>query len=57
MVRDFDPKLLKGNLELILLSILEKVEMYGLEIVKEANSRTDGYFQFKEGSLYPPCTA
>lgn len=45
--------LLKGNLELILLSILQDEPKYGLEIVKEAASRTAGYFDFKEGSLYP----
>ena len=27
--------------------------MYGLEIIQEAQTRTDGYFDFKEGSLYP----
>jgi PadR family transcriptional regulator, regulatory protein PadR len=48
-----DPNLLKGNLELILLSILEHSEMYGLEIIEEANTQTDGYFEFKEGSVYP----
>jgi PadR family transcriptional regulator, regulatory protein PadR len=48
-----DPNLLKGNLELILLTILEDGEMYGLEIINEAQARTDGYFDFKEGSLYP----
>jgi DNA-binding PadR family transcriptional regulator len=48
-----EPNLLKGNLELILLSILEPGERYGLEIVKEAQARTNGYFDFKEGSLYP----
>lgn len=48
-----EPNLLKGNLELILLSILESGEHYGLEIVKEAQERTNGYFAFKEGSLYP----
>lgn len=45
--------LLKGNLELVLLSILQDEAKYGLEIVKEAGSRTAGYFDFKEGSLYP----
>jgi len=45
--------LLKGNLELILLSILQDEPKYGLEIIKEASSRTGGYFDFKEGSLYP----
>jgi PadR family transcriptional regulator, regulatory protein PadR len=48
-----EPNLLKGNLDLILLSILEPGAHYGLEIVKEAQARTNGYFDFKEGSLYP----
>ncbi len=48
-----DANLLKGNLDLILLTILERGEMYGLEIIEDANARTDGYFEFKEGSLYP----
>jgi len=45
--------LLKGNLDLILLSILEGGEKYGLELTKEANTRTDGYFDLNAGSLYP----
>lgn len=45
--------LLKGNLDLILLSILESGEKYGLEITKEANARTGGYFDLNAGSLYP----
>jgi PadR family transcriptional regulator, regulatory protein PadR len=48
-----DPNLFKGNLELILLSILEREEMYGIEIAKAANERTDGYFVLNVGSLYP----
>ncbi|MCA9838640.1 MAG: PadR family transcriptional regulator [Trueperaceae bacterium] len=48
-----DNSLLRGNLDLILLSILEDSPKYGLEIISEANLRTDGYFSFKEGSLYP----
>lgn len=46
-------EILRGHLELILLSILEPRAMYGFEIAKEASSRTEGYFDFKEGSLYP----
>lgn len=53
MDRDTRANLLRGNLELILLAILENGEMYGLEIAKEAQNRTGGYFEFKEGSLYP----
>jgi PadR family transcriptional regulator, regulatory protein PadR len=48
-----DKNLLRGNLDLILLAILEDAPKYGLEIISEANIRTDGYFEFKEGSLYP----
>ncbi len=45
--------LLRDNFDLILLAILEDSPKYGLEIIAEARSRTDGYFDFKEGSLYP----
>ena len=48
-----NPDLLRGNLDLILLTILEDGAMYGFEIIKEAQARTRGYFDFKEGSLYP----
>ena len=48
-----NPDLLRGNLDLILLSILEARPLYGFAIIQEARERTDGYFDFKEGSLYP----
>ena len=48
-----EPNLLKGNLDLILLSILEGGQKYGLEITKEANTQTQGYFDLNAGSLYP----
>jgi PadR family transcriptional regulator, regulatory protein PadR len=48
-----DSQLLRGSLDLILLTILEDSPKYGLEIISEAKIRTDGYFEFKEGSLYP----
>ena len=48
-----DKNLLRGTLDLILLSILEDAPKYGLEIIGEAKTRTDGYFEFREGSLYP----
>ncbi len=48
-----DSNLLKGNLDLILMSILEGQEMYGLELTKAANQRTDGGLQVAIGSLYP----
>lgn len=48
-----NPDLLRGNLELIVLTILERKPLYGFAIIQEAKDRTAGYFDFKEGSLYP----
>ena len=48
-----DGNLLRGNLDLILLAVLEDGPKYGLQIIGEARSRTESYFDFKEGSLYP----
>ncbi|THF71618.1 PadR family transcriptional regulator [Deinococcus sp. Arct2-2] len=48
-----EPNLLKGHLDLILLAILEGGPMYGLEISKQAQVDTDGYFDLRVGSLYP----
>lgn len=48
-----NPDLLRGNLELIVLTILEQQPLYGFAIIQEAKERTGGYFDFKEGSLYP----
>lgn len=48
-----DANLLKGHLDLILLSIIEGQPKYGLEISKEAQVRTGGDFDLKVGSLYP----
>ena len=46
-------ELLKGNTETLLLSLLAGEAMYGYQIVKEIEWRSSGYFQFKEGTLYP----
>ena len=46
-------ELLKGSSNSLLLCLLEQQPMYGYQIVKELSSRSDGYFKFKEGTLYP----
>lgn len=48
-----NPNLLKGNLDLILLAIIEPEPIYGGEITREVSERSNGYFDFKEGTLYP----
>jgi len=46
-------ELLKGSSNSLLLCLLEQQPMYGYQIVKELEARSDGYFRFKEGTLYP----
>ena len=45
--------LLKGSSYSLLLCLLELQPMYGYQIVKELEARSQGYFKFKEGTLYP----
>ena len=45
--------LLKGSSNSLLLCLLEQQPMYGYQIVKELEARSQGYFKFKEGTLYP----
>jgi PadR family transcriptional regulator, regulatory protein PadR len=47
------PEMLKGNTETLLLALLDLEPMYGYQIVKEMKQRSSGYFDFKEGTLYP----
>lgn len=48
-----DPDLMRGTLDTILLEAISRRPMYGYEICKAVNSRTQGYFDLREGSLYP----
>ena len=45
--------LLKNSSDSLLLSVLELEPLYGYKIVKELEKRSQGYFKFKEGTLYP----
>ncbi len=46
-------ELMKGSTEPLLLSLLARQPMYGYQIIKELGKKSEGYFQFKEGTLYP----
>ena len=46
-------ELLKGSTETILLALLVDGPMYGYQLVEEMDTRSSGYFRFKEGTLYP----
>ncbi len=46
-------ELLKGSLDIMLLTLLERVPMYGYQIVKDVRARSGGVLQLREGTLYP----
>lgn len=43
----------KGSTETLILSLLSDRPMYGYRITQELTSRSEGYFEMKEGLLYP----
>ena len=45
----------KGTTTVIILNLLAEADrpMYGYEIIQELETRSQGYFQFKEGLIYP----
>jgi DNA-binding PadR family transcriptional regulator len=49
----FNTDLIRGTVETIILQLLSEKAMYGYEIIKIVNDRTDGAFMWKEGTLYP----
>jgi DNA-binding PadR family transcriptional regulator len=50
---NYERELLKGNTDSLLLCLINYQPMYGYQIIKELEKRSNGYFQFKEGTLYP----
>jgi PadR family transcriptional regulator PadR len=46
-------ELLMGNIEPLLLYMFVETPMYGYQIIRELENRSQGYFKFKEGTLYP----
>ena len=46
-------ELVKGSADSLLLCLIGQQPMYGYRIIKELEKRSQGYFKFKEGTLYP----
>ncbi len=46
-------ELITSSTDSLLLCLLSEKNMYGYQIIKELRGRSDGYFNFKEGTLYP----
>lgn len=50
---DLKKELTKGSSAMLVLSVLEKEELYGYMIIKRIAERSENVFNFKEGTLYP----
>jgi len=48
-----DSRLITGTVEMLILEVISGGPNYGYEIVHNVASRSQGYFELKEGSLYP----
>ncbi len=46
-------ELIKSTIDSLLLHLIDQQPMYGYQIIKELERRSQGYFKFKEGTLYP----
>lgn len=50
---EISQELIKGTVVPILLRLLDERSMYGYEIIKVVNERTENAFAWKEGTVYP----
>ena len=48
-----DKELLKGSTTMLILKLLEKENMYGYQMIKELQKKSENIFKLKEGTLYP----
>lgn len=49
----FNRELVKGSTSILVLQLLSERDMYGYELVKEIDRRSENSIQMKEGTLYP----
>jgi PadR family transcriptional regulator PadR len=46
-------ELKKGSIQLCILAVLATGKKYGFQIIKEIREQSKGYYDLKEGTLYP----
>ena len=49
----FDKELIKGGTTMLILNLLSTGDMYGYQMVRELEKRSDNIFTLKEGTMYP----
>ena len=50
---EWTAELKKGSIQLCLLALLTGEAKYGFQLIKELRELSDGFFDVKEGTLYP----
>ncbi len=48
-----DKEIMKGSIDILLLSVLSKRDMYGYEMVKTLKENSNELYSMSEGTLYP----
>ncbi|MBA4496368.1 PadR family transcriptional regulator [Paenactinomyces guangxiensis] len=48
-----DKEIMKGSIDILILSLLSKRSMYGYEIAKSIKKESDDLYNMGEGTLYP----
>lgn len=48
-----DKELMKGSIDIILLSLIAQKDMYGFEIIKNLKEKSSNIYSMSEGTLYP----
>lgn len=50
---DLEKQLKKGSLEILILQLFLKEPRYGYQLLQELKEKSGGFFDLKEGTLYP----
>lgn len=50
---NMDKELMKGSIDILLLSQIARKDMYGFEIVKYLQEKSNNLYKMSEGTLYP----
>ncbi|MCL2775122.1 MAG: helix-turn-helix transcriptional regulator [Oscillospiraceae bacterium] len=51
--KNINKELLKGSTAILILSLLDKEDLYGYQIIQKLSISSDNIFNLKEGTLYP----
>lgn len=49
----YSKELISGSTPILILSVIEKEDMYGYQLAKELEKRSENAFSLKEGTMYP----